>query len=207
MMFIGHVQIQLIDTPPLNKEHIEPELRELIRSADLLLIILDLQDYPIQQLEDTVEILKANRIEVHCENSEPPASLDRVFRPLIVVNKHDDARLDEEFQTLCELYEDQCSFLSISTQTGRNADEFKQAVFEALGLVRIYSKRPGKEPNLESPFVMKQGGTVEEFAGKVHKDFLQTLKSARVWGEGVFDGQQVSRDHVLHDGDVVELVV
>ena len=207
MMFIGHVQIQLIDTPPLNKDHVEPELRELIRSADLLLIILDLQDYPIQQLEDTVEILKANRIEVYCGKEEPPALLENIFRPLIVVNKHDDAKLDEEFQTLCELYEEECSFLSISTATGRNVEEFKSAVFEALGLVRIYSKRPGKEPNLESPFVMKQGGTVEEFAGKVHKDFLHTLKSARVWGEGVFDGQQVGRDHVLHDGDVVELVV
>jgi hypothetical protein len=46
---------------------------------------------------------------------------------------------------------------------------------------------------------------LEEFAGKVHKDFLDNLKSARVWGSTSFDGQMVSRDYVLEDGDVVEL--
>jgi len=52
---------------------------------------------------------------------------------------------------------------------------------------------------------MKKGGTVEDFAGKVHHDFLDKLKMVRVWGTGVYDGQMVPRDHVLHDGDVVEL--
>jgi hypothetical protein len=71
--------------------------------------------------------------------------------------------------------------------------------------MRIYSKPPGRGPNLESPFVLPLGSTVEQFAGRVHKDFLEQLKAARVWGQGVFDGQFVGRDHVLHDGDVVEL--
>jgi ribosome-interacting GTPase 1 len=52
---------------------------------------------------------------------------------------------------------------------------------------------------------MEKGSTVEDFAAKVHQDFLETLKTARIWGEGVYDGQMVGRDHVLHDGDVVEL--
>jgi ribosome-interacting GTPase 1 len=208
MMPIENIQVQLIDTPPLNREHIEPQLLELIRSADLLVIILDLQDYPIQQLDDTVEILKEHRIEVHCGKDELlPEAGQKIFRPLVVVNKHDGEKWDEEFQTLCELYQEECSFLALSTATSRNLDQFKQTVYEMLGIIRIYSKKHGQEPNLESPFVLKQGGTVEEFAGQIHKDFLQTLKSARVWGSGVFDGQQVSRDYVLHDGDVVELVV
>ena len=69
----------------------------------------------------------------------------------------------------------------------------------------MYSKAPGKEPDLTSPFVLKKGSTVEDFAGKVHKDFVQELKIVKVWGEGVFDGQMVQRDYVLQDGDVVEL--
>jgi ribosome-interacting GTPase 1 len=52
---------------------------------------------------------------------------------------------------------------------------------------------------------MKAGSTVEQFAREIHHDFFRNLKSARVWGEGVHDGQLVARDHVLHDGDVVEL--
>ena len=42
-------------------------------------------------------------------------------------------------------------------------------------------------------------------AALVHRDFADKLKSARIWGTGVFDGQTVGRDHVLHDKDVVEL--
>ena len=78
-------------------------------------------------------------------------------------------------------------------------------MFDRLGIMRIYSKRPGQKPDLDAPFVMHRGGTVEEFAGKVHQDFLHDLKSARVWGSAEHDGQMVSRDHVLEDGDIVEL--
>ena len=63
----------------------------------------------------------------------------------------------------------------------------------------------GKESDLTSPFVLKKGSTVEDFAAKVHKDFAEKLKLAKVWGQGVFDGQMVQRDYALHDGDVVEL--
>jgi ribosome-interacting GTPase 1 len=52
---------------------------------------------------------------------------------------------------------------------------------------------------------MQRGGTVEDFARKVHQDFYENLKSARVWGSATHDGLMVSRDHVLEDGDVVEL--
>jgi ribosome-interacting GTPase 1 len=52
---------------------------------------------------------------------------------------------------------------------------------------------------------MSKGGTLQEFAALLHHDFYDKLRSARVWGKGVFDGQLVARDHVLHDGDIVEL--
>ena len=71
--------------------------------------------------------------------------------------------------------------------------------------MRIYSKKPGKSPEMNAPFVLNIGDTLEEFAAKVHKDFMSNLKSARIWGKDVFDGQLVGRDHVLNDGDVVEL--
>jgi ribosome-interacting GTPase 1 len=44
-----------------------------------------------------------------------------------------------------------------------------------------------------------------QLAEIVHRDLADKLKSARIWGTGVFDGQTVTRDHVLHDKDVVEL--
>ena len=68
----------------------------------------------------------------------------------------------------------------------------------------VQSPTPVPSP---SGFVVKKGCTVEEFAGKVHKDFSKKLKTARIWGTNVYDGQMVGRDHVLHDKDVVELQI
>jgi ribosome-interacting GTPase 1 len=81
----------------------------------------------------------------------------------------------------------------------------KQVLYKRLGIIRVYSKPPGKEPDYSAPFVLKQGDTIADLAAKVHKDFVENLKSARVWGPDVHDGQMVGRDHVLRDGDVVEL--
>jgi small GTP-binding protein len=206
MMAFGDVQIQLIDTPPLDKDHVEPELLDLIRSADLVLLVVDLQANPIEQLEDTVAILHEHEIAPRRRKNHHAVQQHLALLPfLVVVNKTDDENLDEDYRVLCELFEQEWSLLAVSAQTGRNLEQFKQAVFENLEIMRIYSKPPGKEPDLSTPFVLKKGGTVGDLAAKVHKDFVEKLKTARVWGSGVYEGQLVSRDHVLQDGDVVEL--
>jgi ribosome-interacting GTPase 1 len=206
MMPMENIQIQLIDTPPLNRDYVEPELIELIRRSDLILLVVDLQGYPIQQLEDTIALLQEYRIMPHHLKDRHTEQRLLTFLPLLVlVNKNDDQSTDEDFEVLCELFEEAWPLLPVSATTGRNLERLKQVVFERLEIIRVYSKPPGKEPDLNAPFVLKKGSTVEEFAGKVHQDFLEQLKSARVWGSGVYDGQMVGRDHVLHDGDVVEL--
>ena len=58
---------------------------------------------------------------------------------------------------------------------------------------------------LASATTVPVGATLWELAARVHRDFEEGLKSARIWGTGVYDGQTVKRDHVLHDQDVVEL--
>jgi ribosome-interacting GTPase 1 len=124
---------------------------------------------------------------------------------LVLANKYDDEEVDENFEIFCELLEGDWPLLPISATTGRNLEQLKQVVFQQLEIVRIYSKAPGQEPDFSAPFVLKKGSTVAEFARKVHKDFYEQLKTARVWGSAVFDGQMVKRDHLLQDGDVVEL--
>ena len=95
--------------------------------------------------------------------------------------------------------------VALSAASGRNVEAFKREVFNMLDVIRVYTKPPGKEPDLNSPFVLERGATVEDLAGKVHKDFLKSLRATKVWGEGVFDGQMVTREYVLSDGDVVEI--
>jgi hypothetical protein len=206
MMPVAGVQIQLIDTPPLNPDYVEPELFNLLRQVDLLLLLLNLQGDPLQEMEDALALLAEHRILP--QGRPAPAGDTRRYtvKPLLVVaNQVDDESLDGDFAALCELLEKPCPLHPVSAAAGRNLEPLKQAIFEHLQVMRIYSKPPGKEPNMASPFVLPIGSTVEEFAGRVHKDFLEHLKAARIWGDGVFDGQLVGREHVLHDGDVVEL--
>lgn len=208
MMAYENVQIQLVDTPPLSREYEDAQLLDLIRRCDLIMLVLDLQGYPIAQFEETLELLTEHRIIPRHLEAEHSNTLRRLFiKPLVVlVNKVDDETFDEDFDVLCELLGvEECPFIPVSANTERNFDRLRQATFDALEVIRIYSQRPGQEPNLNAPFILKQGATVEDFAEKVHKDFVTNLKSARIWGSGVFEGQQVGRDHVLHDGDVVEL--
>jgi small GTP-binding protein len=206
MMQFENVQIQLIDTPPLNEEHVEHELLNLIRRVDLVLLVLDLQGYPIQEFEDALAFLEEYRIAPLHRRPEYEEERGWSFKPfLVLVNKCDDASGEEDVDVLRELFGESWTLISVSAETGRNLEGMKRAVFDRLGIIRVYSKPPGQEPDFSAPFVMDSGGTVEDFAAKVHQDFLETLKTARIWGEGVYDGQMVGRDHVLHDGDVVEL--
>ena len=206
MMPVGDVQIQLIDTPPLDRDFIEPEMLDLIRRCDVLLLMVDLQGYPIEQLEESVAMLEEHRIFApHRQDRYTGARGVTVVPTLVVVNKVDDAAADEDFEVLEELIGNDWSLLPISVTRERNFDQLKRSVFDQLGVMRVYSKPPGKEPDLSRPYVLERGSTVEEMAAKVHQDFARELKAARVWGAGVYDGQMVRRDHVLHDGDVVEL--
>ena len=206
MMLVENVQIQLVDTPPLNRGFVEPELLSLIRRSDLILLVVDLQTDPVGQLEKTIAFLQEHRIAPLRLKDRYTEQRRLAFKPLLVLaNKSDDEDSDEDFEIFRELLEDDWPALPVSAATGRNLERLKQVVFERLEVIRVYSKPPGKEHDPSSPFVLEKGGTVEEFARKVHKDFFDKLKSARVWGSAAFDGQKVQRDYVLHDGDVVEL--
>jgi ribosome-interacting GTPase 1 len=205
MMPIEDVQVQLIDTPPLNKEHIEPDLMDLIKSTDLILLVVDLIADPIQQLQDGLDILAEHHISFNSENEIEP-SQHKIIIPLVTaVNKYDDEKSDEDFQIFCDLIAEKSYLVPVSAKTNRNLDQLKKLIFNRLNIMRVYTKKPGEEPDLGTPFVLKKESIIAEFAEKVHKDFAKNLKTARVWGSGTFDGQMVSKDHVLQDGDVVEL--
>ena len=78
--------------------------------------------------------------------------------------------------------------------------------FEALAIIRVFTKQPGKPPDPSStPFTLPRGATVADLAVRIHKDLLANMTFARAWGAGVFPGQTVHRDHVLSDGDIVEI--
>ncbi len=208
MMPIENIQIQLVDTPPLNRDFMEPELLDLIRSSDYILLIVDLQTDPVHQLEDSVGILQEHRIMPDHLKELYSEQRGLIFIPfLVLTNKFDDDNFDENFEIFCELLENDWPSIPVSATTGRNLEQLKRMLFERLEIIRVYSKAPGKEPDFKEPFILKKGDTVEDFAGKVHQDFASKLKTARVWGTAVYDGQLVQREHELSDSDIVELQI
>ena len=206
MMPIDDIQVQLIDTPPLYREYVEPQLMDLLRRVDMILLVVDLETDPVEQLGQALALLRESRILPLQHRDRYEGEKRAAFKPfLVVANKADDDGSEELFQVFRQLLAEDWPCVPVSAATGRNLDRLKRAVFERLGVIRIYARPPGKEPDLTAPFVVKKGSTVVEFAARVHRDFLETLVSARVWGSAEFDGQSVGRDYVLQDGDIVEL--
>lgn len=209
MMMIDNIQVQVIDTPPIGEEYIDPEFLNLIRRVDLVLIMIDLHAHPVQQLEFVYQKLQENRIAPKFLEGQIEVEGFLLHVPtLVVVNKFDSEEYEEHYQIFKELLGQDYPMVPVSVKTGHNIDTLKKTIFEKLGVIRVYSRAPGKDVDKSAPFVVEQGIQLGDFAGKVHKDFQEKLKSAKIWGASAdFPGQMVSRDHVLEDEDVVELQI
>ena len=124
---------------------------------------------------------------------------------MIVGNKIDLDGSEENRGKLESRYGEEFPIIAISAAKGNGLEELKQEVYKSLDIIRVYTRTPGQKTGLGEPMIMKQGSTVNDAAESVHKDFQAKLKYALIWGSGKFDGQKVKRDHVLEEGDVIEL--
>jgi ribosome-interacting GTPase 1 len=125
---------------------------------------------------------------------------------LLVASKVDQLpRQQEELEVFLELLDVRYPALSVSATSGEGLDRIGPWLFQAMQVVRVYTKTPGKPAEKDRPFTVRRGNTVLDVALLVHREFEETLRYARLWGHGQFDGQQVSRDHPVCDGDVLEL--
>lgn len=206
MMAFDGYQVQMIDTPPFSRDYGEPRLKDLIRRADLVLLVVDLHLDPILQLQESVALLEEAHIIARHRQARYPADRHWNVLPfLVAVNKCDDVEAEDLYAIFCALMDEKWPCLPVSALYGRGLERLKRDLIAGLEVLRVYTKMPGREPDFTRPFVLKIGSTVEDLAGRIHKDFLEKMKSARVWGKTVFDGQMVPREYVLQDGDVVEI--
>ena len=96
--------------------------------------------------------------------------------------------------------------IATSVETGAGLDAIAPFLFERLAIARVYTKTPGRPPDMGTPFTVHTGGTVHDVARLIHKDFARSLKYAKLWGRsGQFSGQQVGREHPVRDGDIIEI--
>jgi len=206
MMKFENIQIQLVDTPPIQVDHIEPGLSNLIRNADALLLIIDLTEDPLFQMEILQEELRQMKIEIVGKKPNPPLEGGWGSRKVLLLgNKCDVNHAMEGYRIFETRFKDTFTVLPISAKEGMNFEELKKEVYQLLNIIRVYTKAPGEEPDLTEPVVLKKGSTVGDVALSVHKDFFAKLRYAKIWGSGKFGGQMVKRDHQVNEGDVIEL--
>lgn len=207
MMAWEDVRVQLVDLPPVGADYLEPWVPGLIRSADAALLVVDLDD---DDAIDTAEAALDRLKTVHTELvGELPYDVEdeaiQHVKTLLVATKVDAPQADGRLEVVREWFGGRFAIHPVSAEAGSGLDALKGLAYHLLGVIRIYTKVPGRPAARDHPFTVPVGSTVLDLAREVHRDFEQTLKFAKVWGSGVFEGQAVGRDHELHDADVVEL--
>ncbi|MDX1404993.1 MAG: GTPase [Woeseiaceae bacterium] len=217
MMPYEDIHFQLVDLPPVSAEFFEPWLVNTLQHADGVLLVIDPGDPEcLEQIPVILERLAEKKIFLKpgwpgIDDAQPePADDDDPFRldlpTVLIANKSDLDPNPDDVDILEELLGLQFPALVMSAETGEGTDELGKFLFRALEVVRVYTKTPGKSAARDNkPFTVRRGGTVLDVASLVHKELARDLKFARMWGTDVFDGQQVSPDHLVADGDLVEL--
>lgn len=206
MALFEDIQIQLIDTPPITPDYAAPGQVNIYRSADLIAIVIDLSQDVLDQMQICLAYLDAHRLILDEKTPAFTESGSPLGRKTFVIATKADIAPAGTLQTLKELTERPLEFIEISTKTGKNLDLLRRRIFEMLDVVRIYAKKPGREPDFKDPFTLPRGSTVMDLAYKIHRDLAEQLKSARAWSApGIHDGQNVPREHILSDKEIIEL--
>ena len=207
MMPFEDIAFQLVDLPPLCEEHVEPWVYELVRAGDLAWLVVSLE-HPLAGLDLVVDLLDKKAIVPYPAGSGGPTEA----RPgwlnmpaLLVVTGMDREGSEGDLAALEELLETPWPTVPVSPIGGTGLEELARRTFDALEIIRIYTKESKKDPDRDRPFTLARGSTVGDLARTIHKDIAEGLKFARVWGPSVFDGQSVQAAHVLGEGDVVEI--
>jgi ribosome-interacting GTPase 1 len=210
MMPFEDIQFQLIDLPPIGNEATDGWVSGILRNTDMLLLVVDITDDPEIQAELLIEQLKNWNIHPLAKEKyrTPIAQSVGIYKKtLIAANKKDLTETGQSLDGLKEKYGHLYACLAVSALKKENLEELKRAIYEASGIIRVYSKPPGKNPDLSHPFTVPAGSTVLDLTEFIHKDFLFNLKFARVWGSAKFEGQRVEKTYVLKDMDIVEFNV
>lgn len=206
MMPFDDIQIQLVDLPPVSEIYSESWLFNIIRLADLVLLIVDLSvDFPEEQVLETNCILETHKVKLIREGDRRPQGAIAMKSTILVGTKADCRGAKERAERLESIYGDDFSQIYISVKNRSNVETFKKVVFQGIRVIRVYTKIPGKKADIGNPYVLPAGCTVIEAARAIHKDMVDTMKFARIWGSEKYDGQRVERDHVMEDGDVIEI--
>ncbi len=205
MVTFEGVKIQLVDMPPITADFSAPGQVGTYRTCDIIAIVIDLSGDVLDQIGICMDFLESRSLLIDSETLAHDTQGNSLGKKAVCVCTKSDVAEPGTIETLKELVEHPLEFVEISVETGEGLDELKGTFFRLLDIVRIYAKRPGKPADMIDPFTLPAGSTVTDLAHVVHRQLAEKLKSARIWGAGVHDGQNTQRDHILNDKDIIEL--
>ena len=192
MMPYQDILIQLIDTPPVTVEVVPPGMVGLLKEADIIIPLLDLSSPDcLEQIEGVLALLKEKKVFINEEE-------------LIIVGAKEDHQLSKEHAAILQELKSGLRIFPVSATNNKGLAQLKDSIYDALNIIRVYTKAPGREPDTKKPFCLPKGSTVLDLAITIHKDFPRRLKSALIWGSARFEGQPVAKDYLLGEGDIVE---
>jgi ribosome-interacting GTPase 1 len=159
-----------------------------------------------EQAAELVNQLRLRKTELGGESGFVDDDFSRVkIKTLFIVTRGD----EPDAATRVEFFREMCDVpltpMLMELTRPDSIEALRHAIYDALSVIRIYTKKPGKPAEKVDPFIIPAGGTVEDLAAKVHRELAESVKHARIWGTSAHDGQTVGKDHVLADEDVVEL--
>jgi len=206
MMPFEDINVQLVDTPPIADDYVDQFLPEFLRRVDLILLVIDISsDDALDQIEAVISKLAESGIKL--VGNETQNDDEYVCkRTAIVANKEDLPGSQDRLDILQEFYCERFHIITTSAEEESKLELLRKHIYDFLGIIRVYTKSVGKKADLTDPVILKHGGTVLEAAAEIHKEFFENLQFAKIWGDGrnKYDGQRVSRDHILEDGNILE---
>ncbi len=191
---INHAHIQLVEIPGLIEgAHMGKgggkQLLACARNADGLIYVLPLDDGGMDGLRIVMQEV---------------SHLDLELTPLVVCTKNDLPGADAVWQAVQSEFAAH-ALLSVSTGTGAGLEALRAAIWSMSGLMRVFPRRNNQSG---TPFILQRDSTLRDFARAVHREIAGRVNKGRVFGESAkFPGQLVGPDHVLLDGDQVEIIV
>lgn len=98
-------------------------------------------------------------------------------------------------------------FVGVSCTTGEGVEELKEAIYQKLNLIRVYTKPRFEQADLTEPLMLRKGSTIGDACDQIHRELRETFKYAQIWGPSAkHPGQKLSLSHKLKDGDVIYIV-
>jgi len=188
MLKYENILIQIVDTPPLTKDFKPGWLKNLARQADSVLVLIDLENDPENQLKEIEEILNEWKIEKE--------------KILLVGNKIDSEKGKENLEKLKKNFE----ILGISAKEKVGIEELKRKIFEALKIIRVYPKEPRKDVDFENPFVLKKGRKLIDFVKEINEEWAERFKGAKLYDKDLKNFKIVGKYYELKDEDIIEIL-